>query len=510
MPISEQVLRDLRDIASTITRGMRDSAGERVALNETARQLVFRTLPALLDEVELARREQAVVGDADRVQHLAQDSLLALRDMADGQRPDDVEVPAQQLIDVLDYVAHLQTARVGLRAALKRTNELLVERCSLHDTLLAKDFLALFAYARQVVTATEQRPLDLAIEGLALQLARLAPLQDDVRRALALHQRQDVAILSLPLGDRLARVLRELAPLVGVPFADVALLALVNGTDDLLDRFVADDAVVARLRADVQASVTSNAYPVDPAHTVKVLHADGSTRVECDHTFPGSARCAYCGIPFTALQRLQAAEASSLPFVLRGAVPVPPGQPRRSEVDPSLFDQVVQQQVGKAVAAGFVDPAALDAAVKASSVSRAGSDVFEVTIPPPSLGVEQVEVDSVSIPLGPSLRPRIEALNATGKFSTSRDLLLTVQTLFVLGMLTAEAQEPQAHVGDPMLHVSAEALFVRFGMPHEGGARAAQQRADILRQLFLDLAEWCDSADPLRPTFAAALAALPR
>src|SRR5688572_10127868 len=53
-------------------------------------------------------------------------------------------------------------------------------------------------------------------------------------------------------------------------------------------------------------------YPVDPASTVRVLQLDGSSRVECDHTFTGGPRCAYCGIPFAVLQRRNAAESRAL------------------------------------------------------------------------------------------------------------------------------------------------------------------------------------------------------
>jgi hypothetical protein len=236
-------MRDLRDIASAFTRGVRTPEGEPVTPNETARRLVFRVLPELLDEVERLRRDVS-------------------------------------------------------------------ERTALHDTLLAKDFLALFGYARAVAEAREPARLDLAIEGLALQLARLEPLHDDVRRMLALRQRPDVCTLTLPIGDRLTLVLRELAPLVGVSFADVALLALLTGADDLIDRFVADEAAIARLRTEVQQSVPR--HRVDPAHSVNVLQPDGSTRVECDHTFKGTRHCVHCGKSMNDLQREQRAEAAAL------------------------------------------------------------------------------------------------------------------------------------------------------------------------------------------------------
>lgn len=481
MPISDQVMRDLREVASTFTRAAR-CAGVGIDPALADARLVFRVLPELLDEVELARREQAVVGDADRVQHLAQDSLQALRDTADGQRPDDVEVPAQQLLDVLDYVAHLQTARVGLRAALNRTNELLVERCSLHDTLLAKDFLAVYQAARSLssgwIPAEHDARSNLDVEGLALQVTRLAPLYDDVRRNLALHQRDDVTTLTLPIGARLALVLRELAPHVGVPFCDVALLALLNGTDDLLDRFVADAAVIARLRADVQSSIDAVAYPIDPAHSVKVLQGDGSTRVECDHTFVGSSRCGHCGIPFAVLRRRQATEAASL-------------------------QTVVQEQVEAAQRAGFLDPAALDALAKASTVTllHPHSDVFDVRLPPPSRGIEQVEV--VSVPLGPVLLRRVQALVDSGRLG--RSLGTVAQTLFILGLLEVEGQDPRAHFGEPKQHISVDGAFLGFALPHEGPGRE-----DILRSVFAWLQAWLGDEDPLAKAPAAALAALPK
>jgi hypothetical protein len=110
----------------------------------------------------------------------------------------------------------------------------------------------------------------------------------------------------------------------------------------------------------------------------------------------------------------------------------------------------------------------------------------------------------VRIELGPTLLPRVASLVATGRLG--RELPTVVQTLFVLGMLDAEGQDPREHVGAPQSHVSTEALFVRFALPHDGAA----ERAAVLRQLFFYMGEWLDASDPLRPSFAAALDSLPR
>lgn len=82
-------------------------------------------------------------------------------------------------------------------------------------------------------------------------------------------------------------------------------------------------------------------YPVDPAHAVNVLQLDGSTRVECDHTFVGGPRCAYCGIPFAVLQRRKAAEARALRVDFGAPVPVTPEQRVRLDelVDGALDDR---------------------------------------------------------------------------------------------------------------------------------------------------------------------------
>ena len=54
MPISDQVMRDLREVASTFTRAVRSGTTDN-ALPET--RLVFRVLPELLDEVDTLRRQ---------------------------------------------------------------------------------------------------------------------------------------------------------------------------------------------------------------------------------------------------------------------------------------------------------------------------------------------------------------------------------------------------------------------------------------------------------------------
>lgn len=51
---------------------------------------------------------------------------------------------------------------------------------------------------------------------------------------------------------------------------------------------------------------------LDPEHTVNVLQPDGSTRVECSHTFPGTSRCAHCGVPAVVLKARDRVRALSL------------------------------------------------------------------------------------------------------------------------------------------------------------------------------------------------------
>lgn len=51
---------------------------------------------------------------------------------------------------------------------------------------------------------------------------------------------------------------------------------------------------------------------IDPEHTVNVLQPDGSSRVECSHTFPGTTRCAHCGVPAIVLRARDRAGALSL------------------------------------------------------------------------------------------------------------------------------------------------------------------------------------------------------
>jgi hypothetical protein len=222
--------------------------------------------------------------------------------------------------------------------------------------------------------------------------------------------------------------------------------------------------------------------------------------------------------------------AGPLPFVLQGAVLAPPGQPRRSEVDPSTFGDLreaedemetedecsartVREEMGAALT--LAPPHTVRVMRVDGSTSLECDHTFQDTrhcLHCGKSGAELVResraearnVAEVRLELGPTLLPRITALVDSGRLG--RDLQVVVQTLFVLGMLDAEGHEPLAHVGEPKSHVSAEAMFVRFALPHED----APQRAAVLRQLLLDLAEWFDETDPLRPALLAALERLPR
>lgn len=116
------------------------------------------------------------------------------------------------------------------------------------------------------------------------------------------------------------------------------------------------------------------------------------------------------------------------------------------------------------------------------------------------------QVDLVSIPLGPVLLARVQALVATGRLG--RSLGNVAQTLFILGLLNAEGQDPSAHFGAPEQHISVEGVFVRFALPHD--AAQAPDRAEVLRDLFAWVHAWLGDEDPLAKAPAAALAALPR
>ena len=386
MPISEQVLRDLREIvASDMFDDLVFRVDPAAPLSPVmaCERLVFRTLPALLDEVE-----------------------------------------------------------------------------SLRDSTLAKDFLALYQSARMLTSGWvpipgAPSPSQGDVEHLGMQVRRLAPLYDDVRMQLNLRSQVARDAHRQALGG----------PLPSVPF-------------------VLRGAVPARpgqpRRSEVDPSVFDEVnLTVAPQHTVRVMRDDGSESVECDHTFKGTRDCVHCGTTVDELIARTRAEAARLPSLLPAGV---------LHASPGELAEAVQRQLDEHEGAGIINAlhgvSELDAALEPDD---------ELAVP---------------VTLGPSLRPRVEALVATGRLG--RDIEHVVQTLFVLGMLDAEGQDPQAHVGEPHSHVSAEALFVRFGLPHEGGEHATRQRASILRQLLLDLSEWCDEADPLRPAFAAALELLPR
>lgn len=386
MPISEQVMRDLRDIVRATQQDPELAA-------TAEERLVFRVLPSLLDEVE-----------------------------------------------------------------------------SLRDRTLQKDFLALYASARALTSAwhpaVERAALWDQVEHLGLHVRRLAPLYDDVR---------------MQLNAQLARQAWPVDP-------------------SMLDM---------RLGPITRAS--------DPAHSVRVLQSDGTGRVECDHTFKGTTRCVHCGKSFAELRAEMGAEAlAATGYVERPEAEralraggflaladlVRDGTPDGVELPlPPSLRELARLQVQLPDGVLHATPDELVKVVQRQLDEHEGAGI----LPMPALPDDEV---AFPITLGPTLLPRVEALVATGRLG--RDIEHVVQTLFVLGMLDAEGQDPQAHVGAPHSHVSAEALFVRFGLPHEGGAEATRQRASILRQLLLDLSEWCDEDDPLRRAFAAAIEALPR
>lgn len=311
---------------------------------------------------------------SERVQHIDQAALDELRGALERQGSGE----ALQAIDVLDYVEHLTSAREGLRAELGKANERA-------DGVLAKDFLALYQAAAAVAAwhggGHEPGPeLSYRVEGLALHVQRLAPLYDDVRRSL---------------------------------------LAQKRATHPLM---IAEIGLGGALRASV--------YPVDSAHTVRVLGPDGSERIECDHEFVGAPNCVHCGKTSAELFK------------------------------PGPIERVRPEPAG---------------------------------------------VDVVSIALGPVLRARVEQLVKTGRLG--RSLTHVAQTLFVLGLLDAEGQDPRAHFGEPKQHVSVDGVFVRFALPHEVGDEA---RREILRTLYAWLHAWLGDDEPLQRTASAALEALPR
>jgi hypothetical protein len=259
------------------------------------------------------------------------------------------------------------------------------------------------------------------------------------------------------------------------------------------------------VRASLNALLVRRAWPVggelarqralvaqetgQAPHTVRVQQLDGTVSVECDHTFKGTTRCVHCGKAFAELRREASAEREQLglgPETLDLRLPslLPDGV---LHATPDELADVIARQLDEHEGRGII--------------ALRGISELDTALEPD-------DEFAVPIVLGPTLRPRVEALVATNRLGC--DLEHVVQTLFVLGMLDAEGQDPQAHVGAPHSHVSAEAMFVRFGLPHEGGAEAARQRASILRQLLLDLAEWCDEADPLRPALLAGIEHLPR
>jgi hypothetical protein len=386
MPISHQLVRDLREVVSAA------SAGD---LTQPGLQLVFRVLPALLDELE-------VVGDPYRVQHIEPSQLEFWRTVVDGAPGAVVPLASISLRDLLDYVAHLQAARVELRRALRTAGESLRDR------------------TRSAVTVRDA-PADPASPHGSLFL-RGGPLPFVLRGAVPVPPGQ----------PRRSEV-------------DGSLFDEVNLT-------------------------------LASPHRVRVMRDDGSVSLECDHTFHDTPHCVHCGKSAAELVRESRAEAE----LLRVPALLPDGV---LTATPGELADVVQKQLDEHEGRGIV-------------AMRGVSELDGALEPAADL--------AVPITLGPTLLPRIEALVASGRLG--RDLPVVVQTLFVLGMLEAEGHEPSAHVGAPQSHVSAEALFVRFGLPHEDHP----QRTAVMRQLLIDLSEWCDESDPLRPALSAALECLPR
>lgn len=388
----------------------------------------------------------------------------------------------ERLAQIRTRVEAQRRGRAGAPPAKDSRDELvedlLGEVESLRDGTLAKNFVALYEAAHSLTAwFREQHPMlppetRYRVEGVALQVTRLAPLEADVRATLNVQ----LAHRALPVDGPLPFVLRGAVP--ARPGAlrlgqdiDPSTLDLTQGP--ILRALMTDPPPTDAERQALTALhrwLHSSAGDCELIESAQAFHeqceqqdAEGCRQIELDERRADvEARTAWR----TRQPELQ------VPSLLPDGV---------LHATPDELVDILQRQVEEHEGRGIINREALDA--------------------PP---------DEVAVPvvLGPTLRPRVEALVATQRLG--RDIEHVVQTLFVLGMLDAEGQDPQAHVGDPMLHVSAEALFVRFGMPHEAGPVAARQRADILRQLLLDLAEWCDEADPLRPALLAGIEVLPR
>jgi len=230
---------------------------------------------------------------------------------------------------------------------------------------------------------------------------------------------------------------------------------------------------------------------------------------------------------------LDATRRRPLPLILQGAVPAGPFSAALRDADPALLAlpsllpdgvlhlptdklaEVIQNQVDSYAGRGLINPDEL-ASVEVE-VEPLGPDEVAVKVTSPELlrrlaqdgqneraDAAADELAFVKFTLGPTLRTRIGALLATGRFGQT--LPASLQTLLVLGMLDAEATDPRMHVQDPQAHVSSEGIFIRFALPHEDRAR----RAEVVRLLMHELAEWCGDEDPLHAAFAAAVERLPR
>lgn len=216
----------------------------------------------------------------------------------------------------------------------------------------------------------------------------------------------------MPISDQVMRDLREV---VQATRADGDVAAM-NAAERLVFRVLPELLdEVERLRSERDSTlpkdfpgpverVPRDPYPINPAHTVRVLGVDGVTRVECDHTFKGSTNCVHCDMPISELKRRARLEAEAL----------------------------------------------------------ASTDVRRAVAEHPALP----EADVVSIVLGPMLRQRVDTIVQTNRLGTRLDLV--VQTMFILGLLDCEGMDPRAYIGEPKQHFSHDATFIRFALPHEG------------------------------------------
>lgn len=187
-------------------------------------------------------------------------------------------------------------------------------------------------------------------------------------------------------------------------------------------------------------------------HTVTVQHDDGTTSRVCDHTFHGTSRCVYCGKAFSELRREMNVEVDRL------------------------------RQHNRHDALGALD----EAAARAST-------------PAPELR------ETVAVTMGPALRARVDALVEQRLIGDS--VGAAVQTMFILGLLEAEGMQPESQVGAVQSHVSIDATYISFAIPHDTDT---PHRNEVLRDLFTWLHAWLGDEDPLAAAPAAALEVMNR